>query len=492
MKFYEIDTALREAIAAAETPARVKIEIDMGGRFESVFERDVIQADFYGLKEAAGGTSARGELLLENPHGVYSIGGGAGRKVRVSFSMGEGLPYFRRFIFYVDEKGVQDIRGPGRERRARLGVRDFSEKLRKADTARDWTAPAVFAYSVVVDRNNPATSLVHRVAGRAGLSPADVDCATIPVTLPFVRLRRNVWAELSSMATAYRCHLECAPDGKLLFSHSPYQTDERGCSDPYSLTGGDIFYLRKTERADLYRNTVRLKVNMPVSLGRREIWRYDQPPVFYDDNLNARYPFRYPLVREIEAGGYEANYSVCDGRGGKRNVVYADEIDSKEEAERRLEYSGGPFSYSRYDTASGIDKAFLTLRKENDGDLYKAAIYGRPIVLDLNRSCFMRDSEAVSRYGTIALNVTGPYFSEHDTGGRPHYEDWVIRELTERLRDRREFTVKTHRGLFNARVGARVTIAAGNETVTGVIQAFSFRYRRDMAFVSMFRILSEC
>jgi len=65
-----------------------------------------------------------------------------------------------------------------------------------------------------------------------------------------------------------------------------------------------------------------------------------------------------------------------------------------------------------------------------DGDLYRAAIYGRPIVLDLNRSCFLKDTEGVNAYGTVALNVTGSYFSEHEIDGKagtkvPHYEDWV-------------------------------------------------------------------
>jgi hypothetical protein len=73
MRFYEIDEALQEAIEKADKPVRVRIEIDFagGGYFESVFEQDILEADFYGLKEAAGGTSARGEVLLDNPNGIY-------------------------------------------------------------------------------------------------------------------------------------------------------------------------------------------------------------------------------------------------------------------------------------------------------------------------------------------------------------------------------------------------------------------------------------
>jgi hypothetical protein len=74
---------------------RVRIDIDFTrkGDFESVFEQDILEAGFYGLKEAAGGTSARGEVLLDNLQGIYAYtGAGPGTQVKVSFSLDEGLP----------------------------------------------------------------------------------------------------------------------------------------------------------------------------------------------------------------------------------------------------------------------------------------------------------------------------------------------------------------------------------------------------------------
>jgi hypothetical protein len=559
MRFYEIDEALQEAIEAGDKAVRVRIGIDFAGggcalsggqSFESVFEQDVLEADFYGLKEAAGGTSARGEVFLDNPQGIYSYTReGAGTPVTVSFSMGEGLPWFERFVFYIDDNGIQDIRGPGRKRFVRLGLRDLSARLRKTDEARDWTAPAVFAYSVICDKSQPGRSLVHGIAKRAGLSVSDIDCCTIPVTLPYVRLRKDIWAELSELATAYRCHLECAPEKPLVFAHSPYQAEPLLDDEvSYTFRGEDIFYLRKTARAEFYRNTVRLKINLPVVFEKQEIWRYEEAPVLYDDvpfgkpngiaetqgvsaQFFQRYPFKYPLVREIEAGEYEGRYRIRDSTGKERAVVYADQIDTKEEAESRLEYEGGPFSYSAYDVTTYPDRAMLTLHKDADGDLYKASIYGRPIVLDVNRSCFMRDEKGIAAYGTAALNVTGSYFSEYEIDGKPgtkvpHYEDWVVRELAERTGKmtsmsfsqygvsqsetppesmvtapsmaRREITVKTHRGLFHARVGAKVQIqiakskeqgANSKEKMAGKITGFHLRYRKNEAFVSTFKIM---
>jgi len=107
MKFYDIDNALQEAINAADKPVRLKVEIEINGYIQSVFEQDIIEANFYGLKETAGGTSARGELLLDNSRGNYSFSNvSAGSKVKIYFSVGEGLPYFNRFVFFIDDKGI--------------------------------------------------------------------------------------------------------------------------------------------------------------------------------------------------------------------------------------------------------------------------------------------------------------------------------------------------------------------------------------------------
>jgi len=495
MKFYDIDNALQEAITTADKPLRLKIEIQVAGHFESVFENDIIEANFFGLKEVSGGTSSRGEILLDNTLGIYLYSGvGYETKVKVYFSLGEGLPFFLRFVFYINEKGLQDIKGEGRKRFVYIELKDLSYKLRKTDEARDWTSPAIFTYSMICDKTQTEKSLVHGIAQRANLSINDIDCSTIPITLPYVKLRRNIWAELSSMATACRCHLECAPEKPLVFAHSPYQVEPL-TDNEYSHTfeGNDIFYLRKIEKADLYSNTIRLKINIPVVLDRQEIWSYDESPVIYDEFLQAHYPFKYPLEREIESGRYEAKYKVKDTDGKERNVLFADQIDTQEEAENRLEYEGGPFTYSHYDITSNHDRAILTLQKEDDGDLYNAAIFGRPIVLELNRSCFMRDMEAVEAYGTVALNVTGAYFSEYEIARGniliTHYEDWVIRELEERLQNKREYTVKTHRALFNARVGARVKIKTKDVETAGTINAFSFRYKKDRAFIAAFRVI---
>jgi hypothetical protein len=448
MKFYEIDTALIEAMERGDRPVHLRISLDWSdtGFYDSVFEQDIIEASFFGLKETNGGTTAQGEILIDNTYGVYACGGnggkGAGREVRISFSLGEGLPYFQRFVLYVDDNGFQDIRGPGRRRTLRIGLQDRSALLRKTEQSRDWTAPAIFTYAVICDKTQPEKSLVHLIAKRAGIESGDIDCATIPITLPYAKLTKNVWAELSELARTYRAHLECAPEKPLVFAHSPYQSEPENVDDiSYTFSGEHFFYLRETARAELYRNTVRLKINIPVALGKQEIWRYDDSPVLYNNDLMPVYPFRSTALRDIQNEGYEAHYRIKDSGqlgaafGAERAVIYADQIDTQGEATERLDYEGGLFSFSAYDVTTHHGKAIITLGTETDGDLYRAAIFGRPIVLDPNRSCFLRDDGAIAQYGTAALNVTGSYFSEDEIDGHPQYEDWTMRELAEAYRN---------------------------------------------------------
>jgi hypothetical protein len=492
MRFYQVDGALSEAVLAGDKPLRVRLEIDFGGDgfFSPVFENDILQADFYGLKEVSGGTTARGEILLDNRGGLYTNSFNcAGAEVRIYFTVGEGLPWVHRFTMYINEKGIQDVRGPGRSRTARIVLRDLSGTLRESDKNRDWTEDCTFTYVTICDKSKPDKSLLHLIAKRAGLNVNDIDCCTIPLSLPYVKLTRNIWAELSELASAYRCHLECAVEKPLVFAHSPYQSEALPQDDvSYSFSGGNIYYLRETDRADKYRNTVRLKINLPVSLEKQMIWRYEDAPVLYTHSLTPYYPFRNHTNREIENEGYEARYAVKDGAGNIRYAVYADNIDTRQEAEGRLSSQGGGFYFDGYDISTRHDRALIRLAYNEDSDLLSASIWGRPIVLDLNTSCFERNDTEIEKFGACALNMGGSYFSSDNVGGKPQYADWVSRELAARLNHAKEVTIKTHRAVFHARAGAAVNVVTQQKNYSGVINALAFHYKKNTAFKATIRM----
>jgi hypothetical protein len=116
MRFYEIDGALQDAIFAGDKAVRLKIDIDSGkGFFYEVFDKDIIEADFFGLKEAAGGTSARGEIsvnseqLIENRGRENLLGGRCG----FSFRLGRGCSIFIGLDFTLMIRGFRIAGGRG-------------------------------------------------------------------------------------------------------------------------------------------------------------------------------------------------------------------------------------------------------------------------------------------------------------------------------------------------------------------------------------------
>ena len=494
MKFFEINADLENAIKTRDVPVRIKIELVQGDKILTIAHEDIVTAGFSGIRESGGGISSRGEVTADNPDGKYTNGldnkNGAGMEARVWFTAGNGLAWFRRFTFYVDQRGIIDIRGYGKKRMARIGFRDISYKMGNSDGGKDWKTAAVITYSSASAPEEQHKSLLHKIAARAGINPERITSPLIPVTLPFVKLTLSAWAEMGNLARAMRAHLECLPCGGITFINSPYgATLPETAENSYEIKGNDIFYLRTFSRGDLYRNDIRLKVNMPVPLEKREIWRYNEAPELYGAGLKKYYPFVDSLRREIETGEYTAQYRITDENGAVKTVLYADEIDTKEEAEARLDFSGGEMRYARYNVTTNGDKALLRLERENEGELYSATIHGRPIVRETNRTCYKRDSGEISLNGSAVLNVSGQYFSDYKHNGTPHYEDWVNRELTERKTRRRDITLKTHCAIFNVRVGAGVKIKLKQTEMAGTVRQFHLRYGKERLFVTTLQII---
>jgi hypothetical protein len=137
MKFYDVDAALQEAIIKADSLIRLRLDILFSEQVISMTDDDIIEATFYGLKETAGGTSSRGEVIFINEKIKERKERSSGSEVRIFFSLGDGLPFFERFVFYIDEKGIQDIRGSGRKRFVHISLKDLSYTLRKTDEQMD-------------------------------------------------------------------------------------------------------------------------------------------------------------------------------------------------------------------------------------------------------------------------------------------------------------------------------------------------------------------
>ena len=126
--------------------------------------------------------------------------------------------------------------------------------------------------------------------------------------------------------------------------------------------------------------------------------------------------------------------------------------------------------------------------------LEELSIWGRPIAVEPNFACFLRDEESIALYGTRALNVTGGYFSDSLYDGVPHYRRWTEATLASLCRLRKRYVAETNRGIFHARVGALVEVnemllGSGIEERVCEIEGLSFRFRKGKSFVARFELL---
>jgi hypothetical protein len=308
-----------------------------------------------------------------------------------------------------------------------------------------------FVHCVVCDNAQPGRSLVHLIAKRAGFRAEQIVCNDIPFEVLYAKLTRDAWAEISDLARTYRCSVEVMPGGggtplpnpppqggrelgaKLVFGSSPYQAGAFEAPRVMSgFAGRDIFLLKTKELGGYYANAVRFKNNMPVQLGKRMIYKNE------DAKLSSR--------------NYGDFYCVDDD-GDKRAVFYVDDVE---------------------------------------GSLNDAVFKGRPIVFDLNRAYFASDKKEIERRGTLAINVSGKYFSDVVLGsGRKQYEDWAERELAERLRPRRRITLETHRANTNVLCGELTEVKTKDKYFRGVVTGTALHYRKLEALRQRIKI-EEC
>lgn len=509
MKFYTIDDTLAERLKDRRNRVRVQVAFDFTGTGVEVTipEFDVVSLTVTSLQEKTGGTVTRATLELDNTLGTYcprlfetyrpgynkyngekqADGLGylrPGVQVFVSYSVGKDLAFVKRFNLYVDDNGFQQTATGSKHWITKLGLVDLSQKLKETDKNRDWTNDEVLVHCVICDKGNARFSLVHRIAERAGLGVADIDCSTVTEYLPYVKLSGTVWDELSSLAFFYDAHIETAPEKPLVFVHSDDAVQ-------FTFDNSNVTHIRIYDLLDQYRNTLRLKWTRYRELTGRELWRYKDAPVIYLADLSATFPFVVDgTKRGIEEDGYTARYTVKTDEGKTLTVVYAENIETQEVFESSLVTQGPALQTLLYDVTGKRDRAMLKLGTIENTVLLSASIHGDAIAGEPNFCHYISDSEETAANGTVALNITTPYLSESERDGQPYYRWWAERKLAKLKRKRNGFFLKTNNGVFHARVGApcRIAMRDGLTADRAVIREMELRYRYDEAFVASFTL----
>lgn len=505
MKFYAIEERLRDAIAACRTPVRVEVAFDFTGTgdFVAVPEGDIIELTVTSLRETSGGTIAWGTVILDNETRSYcprsfdgyngtmqGDGQGnlrAGRAVRISYATGHDIPFVKRFVLYVDENGFQQTETGPKKRVCRVGLVDLAARLKETDREKDWTNPEVIVHSAICDKEFPDVSIVHRIAARAGLDVTDIDCSTITEYLPYVRLTRSVWEELSDLATVYGAHLETACEKPLVFVKS-----DDGIQ--YDFDATNVTHVRMHDLRSRYRNTLRLRWTRYREFADVELWRYADPPVIYTNALEPTFPFvTGGEKRSIEKSGYEARYTLETPEGRRLSVVYAERVDGKETFEANLVTDGPALRLDAYDVTTYRDRAGICLGADADTVLRSATIRGDAIAGEASFSYYIDDPDEVRANGTVAMNISTPYLSETPRDEIPFYIRYAADLLARLKRARKGFFLKTNRGVFHARVGAPVRVNLPDGAISGraEIVRMDLRYKTGEAFVASFFLEEE-
>jgi hypothetical protein len=507
MRFYAVEDRLRDAITECRTRIRAEVAIDFTGTgiFVTVPESHILELEITSLREETGGTITWGKVVLDNETGSYcprafdtyrpdynkynglaqQDGNGnlrPDRQIRISYTTGQDIPFVKRFLLYVDRNGFQQTATGYKGRVCGVGLVDLASRLKETDKEKDWTNPEVIVHSVICDKEFPSSSIVHQIAARAGLGVMDIDCSTVSEYLPYVRLTRSVWDELSDLARTYNAHLETALEKPLIFVNTEDEVQ-------YTFDNTNTTHMRMYDLKSQYRNTLRFRWTRYREFAGKELWRYADPPVVYTGNLKPTYPFLLDgEKREIEQEGYSARYTVTTDEGKTLSVVYAENVDDLAAFTASMETDGPALTIGRYDVTTLRDRASIRLDTESNTVLLSARIHGDAIAGEANFSHYIDDPAEVAREGTVARNITTPYLSESLRDGSPYYRHYAAFLLARLKRPRKGFFLKTNRAVFNARVGApvRVALSDGLASERAEIVQMELRYKAREAFVAAF------
>ncbi|MCK5674442.1 MAG: hypothetical protein KAH95_13770, partial [Spirochaetales bacterium] len=353
------------AILDPEQVIKVRLELeDETGAFTPISEDAILEATFLSGFDTSGGIVSRGHIIIDTSIQTLPPFKETAGKIKIFFTVGETGRYLHRFTMYTSPKGFMRITEGGRTDKVEVFLEDFPGRLKRTGGFKDWSEAEVLTDIKFADKEDTENSLLYRIAAKGNVTADEIDSCTVLLSLPYIRLTKDPWEELCELAKASFALLEGGTDKKIIFSASPYQT---GASVPDEVEHLDIelFYKVEIEDAlDVFNNDVRLRWNKPERLEKQILWRYDDPPIFYDASLKKSYPFKLlGEKREIEVVDipYYAPYTAKLSDGKELRAVFADMLDSAADVEARMVTDAAGLTVEEYDTDSYPEKAIIKL-----------------------------------------------------------------------------------------------------------------------------------
>jgi len=472
MNFFPLDPALKDALSDFSNHIQIVLILTFSDlQTLTITHENLKTAQVTSRTTQDGVILTTGELTFTLPEGStpQSV-----TKGEIHLSAGACGINLHRFTMTPDEKNLKHLQEGGRDDLYRLFLEDSLARIKRTKNLRDWTSAETLVDSAVCDKEHPEKSLFHTLALKAGVPPGEIDCVSIPLTVPYAKLIRSPYAELCDLARAMHARLSSGTDKTLILSDSRYQEETPDETEIPTLEETLFYHLSTHTAGDNLYNDIRLKWNKPVHLSYQTLWIYQDEPVQYDGSLNPSYPFSLSGVkRDIETNPtYQAPYTAALPGGEKKPVVYANNISRQDEVENRMITDFSALTITHYDTTTYPDRALINLECTADDRLQNLFIEGAPIVVLSNQACYRRDQESIDQNGLKILNHTGKYFLDQEVNGTPHFEDWTNHTLFTHKEPRRRFTGKTQHGLFYPRVGARtyLSLETGETPLTRVTE----------------------
>jgi hypothetical protein len=499
MAFYEMDPALEESLLERTNRVILILEIqDDAGEMITLPEEALQEGNFHSYKDFLGGYCVTGSVSFLDEEEFLSGLSGQDRQVRILFSSGNCGRFLHRFTLTVDDKGFRRSRTGGITR-ITATLEDAPARMKRVGGLKNWEEKQIIIDCVMSDKEHPQGSLVHLIAARGGLGSEELDCSTVELPLVYAHISASPWEELCSLATSCSALVEGGLDHKILFSSSVYQRD--GFLEETSPLREDLFYeMTEEEAGDVYTNSVRLKWNRPERLNPQILWRYDELPVEFDDSFSPSYPFLPEGDRPIQDPlvPYEALFEVRENYKSLP-VLWADQIQSQEEVLEGLQFEadgGGTdgLTLSSYTTES--QRAYLNLSCSQAGRLINLSILGQPIVMRAGTACFRSDEAEIALRGLRILSGRSRFFSDAlvtgaDGEDRPHWEDWVLRALSQGIKRRRRYRGRSEVGLFYMRAGALCSLEDEGSSTLCRVEELEMNFQKSRGLETRVTLLEE-
>ncbi|MDC7225213.1 MAG: hypothetical protein PQJ61_00450 [Spirochaetales bacterium] len=454
MTFFQIDPSLNDTILHGTEPISIKIDLSYkADDIQTIDHNSIESAVFYSNYEQTGIITSTAEITFSKDHRVFSRT--EITEIMILLSCGNNSTYLRRFTLYPDDSNLQEIKNGGSKIKYRLRLEDIPARIKRIESAKDWSTPQTIVDGTISDKEHPESSIFHLIVNKAGIESSDIESCSILLSTPYTVLDRDTWTDLSDLAKTFKANIEGGTDKKLILSDSRYQNESQAADEIPELNENICYQVDEESAGELQKNDIRLRWNKPERLEHQTIWKYDEQPVIYNSNLESSYPFSFAgEKRRIEQEPpVEAQYSALLN-GNKLPVVYGDQVDNQTIVGTRMQNQNGAVSIDEYDVESHKDRALIKLSCSADDEIKNLNIDGRPIVMHQNCSCYKRDEDSIETHGLKVMNVTGRYFLDADWNGKPQYEDWVDSTLEALKTKRKRYTLYTQYCIFFIRTGA--------------------------------------